>query len=163
MILYHGTNTDIDEIDLAKGHRYKDFGQGFYLTPSRDTAVRMARKKANLFGGKAYLIEYEFDYVNAAKSNLNLKSFSEKATPEWFLFVESNRDRNLEHPVHNYDIVVGPIADDGVVLQITNYRGGYISVEQAANLLQDKYLDLQYYFGTQISLTYLHKISATAL
>lgn len=163
MILYHGTNADIVEIDLAMGHRYKDFGQGFYLTPSRDTAIRMAHKKANLFGGEAYLIEYEFDDENAAKSNLHLKTFPEKATSEWFLFVESNRDRNHEQPVHNYDIVIGPIADDGVVLQITNYRGGYISVEQAANLLQDKYLDQQYCFVTQLSLAYLHKLFAIAL
>ena len=28
MILYHGTNTDIDTIDLAKGMRHKDFGKG---------------------------------------------------------------------------------------------------------------------------------------
>lgn len=163
MILYHGTNTDIDVIDISLGHRYKDFGRGFYLTPSRDTAIRMARKKANLFGGEAYLIEYEFDDEGVAQSNLQLKEFPEKATPEWFLFIESNRDRNHEQPVHNYDIVIGPIADDGVALQITNYRGGYISVEQAANLLQDKYLDQQYCFGSQLSLTYLHKLSAIAL
>ena len=26
MILYHGTNQDIDSIDLAAGSRFKDFG-----------------------------------------------------------------------------------------------------------------------------------------
>ena len=51
MKLYHGSNADIDRIDLTRGLRYKDFGKGFYLTPSRDTAVRMAQKKARLFGG----------------------------------------------------------------------------------------------------------------
>jgi hypothetical protein len=51
MILYHGTNADIEAIDLTKGLRYKDFGKGFYLTPERTTAVRMAQKKARLFGG----------------------------------------------------------------------------------------------------------------
>ena len=35
MILYHGTNADIEAIDLTKGLRYKDFGKGFYLTPER--------------------------------------------------------------------------------------------------------------------------------
>lgn len=29
MILYHGTNTDIDVIDISLGHCYKDFGRGF--------------------------------------------------------------------------------------------------------------------------------------
>ena len=59
MTLYHGTNVDIEVIDLTKGLRYKDFGMGFYLTSDRPTAVRMAQKKARLFGGKATLITYE--------------------------------------------------------------------------------------------------------
>ena len=50
MTLYHGTNADVESIDLAKGIRYKDFGQDFYLTPDRQTAVRMAQKKTRLFG-----------------------------------------------------------------------------------------------------------------
>ena len=29
MILYHGSNQDIETIDLTKGLRYKDFGMGF--------------------------------------------------------------------------------------------------------------------------------------
>ena len=33
--------------------------------------------------------------------------------------------KNVE-PVHNYDIVIGPIANDGVVLQLTNYREGLL-------------------------------------
>ena len=32
MILYHGTNIDIDKIDLNKCAPYKDFGKGFYTT-----------------------------------------------------------------------------------------------------------------------------------
>ena len=35
MILYHGTNSDIETIDLTKGLRYKDFGKGFYLLQDR--------------------------------------------------------------------------------------------------------------------------------
>ena len=46
MKLYHGTNTDIETIDLSQGLRYKDFGKGFYATPDRVTAVRMAQKRA---------------------------------------------------------------------------------------------------------------------
>ena len=32
MILYHGSNTKIDSINLAMCRPYKDFGTGFYLT-----------------------------------------------------------------------------------------------------------------------------------
>ena len=50
-----------------------------------------------------------------------------------------------------------PIADDGVVLQLTNFREGIYKPEQAAEQLQDRYLDQQYYFGTEQSLRFLHK------
>lgn len=156
MTLYHGTNADIESIDLSKGIRYKDFRQGFYLTPDRQTAVRMAQKKARLFGGTPTLITYEMDDA-ALQSDLSVKVFPEQACVEWFLFVDANRDRKNVEPVHNYDIVIGPIANDGVVLQLTNYREGIYTPEQAAQLLQDKYLDQQYFFGTERALSFLHK------
>ena len=155
MKLYHGTNADIESIDLSRGLRYKDFGKGFYATPDRTTAVRMAQKRARLFGGTATLITYELD--EPLPQDLNIKRFPEIASVEWFLFVDANRDRKHTTPVHNYDIVIGPIANDGVVLQLTNYREGIYSPEQAALLLQDKYLDQQYYFGTEKALSFLHK------
>ena len=48
MILYHGTNQDIDSIDLSKGMRYKDFGQGFYLT------IQIGNHTANIQVGVSY-------------------------------------------------------------------------------------------------------------
>lgn len=157
MILYHGTNTDIGTIDLTKGLQHKDFGKGFYLTPDRATAIRMAKKKARLFGGTPTIITYNLDEA-ALHSGLKVKIFPEKACVEWFLFVDANRDRATKQPIHDYDLVIGPIADDGVVMQLTNYREGIYPPEQAALLLQDKYLDQQYYFGSDKSLHYLSKI-----
>ena len=107
-------------------------------------------------------ITYELD-ENALHSDLKVKVFPEKACVEWFLFVDANRDRKNILPIHSYDIVVGPIADDGVVLHLTNYREGIYSPEQAAQLLQDKYLDQQYFFGTQSALKYLQKTKVEIL
>jgi len=162
MILFHGTNTDIETIVLSRSLNHKDFGKGFYLTDSRETAIRMASKKARLFGGKATLISYEFDET-ALHSDLKVKVFPEKATVEWFLFVDANRDRASQRPIHDYDIVIGPIADDGVVLQITNYRENIYTPEQAAAALQDKYLDQQYYFGTEKALRFIKKVKVEIL
>lgn len=156
MILYHGTNTDISVIDLTKGLKYKDFGKGFYLTPDKKTAIRMAKKKARLFDGVPTLISYELDEP-VFKSNLNIKIFPERACEEWFLFVDANRNRETVKPVHDFDIIVGPITDDGVVLQLTNYREGIYSLQHAARLLQDRYLDQQYFFGTERALSFLKK------
>ena len=141
MTLYHGTNADIEAIDLTRGLRHKDFGKGFYLTPDRTTAVRMAQKKTRLFGGTATLITYEMDDA-ALHSDLKVKIFPENATVEWLVFVDTNRDRKTVAPIHDYDIVIGPIADDGVVLQLTNYREGIYTPEQAADLSEDQFLFL---------------------
>lgn len=162
MILFHGTNTDIENIDLSRSLNHKDFGKGFYLTDSRETAIRMATKKARLFGGKATLIIYEFD-ESALHSDLKVKVFPEKATVEWFVFVDANRDRENKLPIHDYDIIVGPIADDGVVVQITRYRENIYTAEQAAKGLQDKFLDQQYYFGSEKALRYLKKSKVQVL
>ena len=61
MILYHGTNVDFDKVDIKKTKRYKDFGQGFYLTDIKSQAAEMAEKKAVLFGGEPVVQEYEYD------------------------------------------------------------------------------------------------------
>ena len=162
MTLYHGTNEDIGVIDLSRGLRHRDFGKGFYLTPNKTTAIRMAQKKARLFGGTATLMTYEMDET-ALRSDLKVKTFPEKACVEWLIFVDANRDRNTVAPIHDYDIVIGPIADDGVVLQLTNFREGIYTPEQAAEQLQDRYLDQQYYFGTESALRYLHKTNVEAV
>ena len=156
MMLFHGSNQDIESIDPAKGMRHKDFGKGFYLTPNRTTAIRMAQKKARLFGGSPTLISYELD-ESVLHSDLKVKVFPEKACEEWLRFVDANRDRNSRTPVHDYDIVVGPIADDGVVLQLTRWREGIITPGEAARLLQDRYLDQQWYFGTERAVRHLRK------
>ncbi len=158
MKLYHGTNQDIETIDLSKGLRYKDFGKGFYLTPDQTTAIRMAQKKSRLFGGIPTLITYEMDET-AMHSDLKIKIFPAKACVEWFLFIDANRSRENKDAIHDYDIIIGPIADDGVVLQLTNYHEGIYTPEQAAQMLQDKYLDQQYFFGTERSLRFLRKVN----
>ena len=162
MILYHGTNENIETIDLTKGLRHKDFGKGFYVTPDKATAIRMAKKKARLFGGTATLITYEMD-DSVFQSDLKIKVFPEKACVEWLLFVDANRDRKNDTAIHGFDIVIGPIANDGVVLQLTNYREGIYSPEEVARLLQDRYLDQQYYFGTERALSFLHKTNTETL
>ena len=40
--LYHGSNVVIEQIDLSRSKRGKDFGQGFYLNLNPDQAKAMA-------------------------------------------------------------------------------------------------------------------------
>lgn len=45
MILYHGSNVEIEQIDLVLSRPNKDFGKGFYLTEDVEQARRMAEQK----------------------------------------------------------------------------------------------------------------------
>lgn len=113
MILYHGSNTAIDGIDLNRCRPYKDFGRGFYLTDIREQAQRMAARTARMFSGNPTLTMFEFDLEEAQSSELKVKVFKEPDW-EWARFVMSNRDINTTQPCHDYDIVIGPVADDTI-------------------------------------------------
>ena len=62
MILYHGSNVSIEEIDLSLCKPYKDFGKGFYLTDIKSQADDMASRRVRLSGyGNPSVTRYEFD------------------------------------------------------------------------------------------------------
>lgn len=42
MILYHGSNIDITNVNLNICRPFKDFGRGFYLTSLEEQAMKMA-------------------------------------------------------------------------------------------------------------------------
>lgn len=47
MILFHGTNVEFNKIEINKTKKFKDFGQGFYLTDIRNQAKELEYKKLN--------------------------------------------------------------------------------------------------------------------
>ena len=62
MILYHGSNQIIEQIDLSKGRKGKDFGQGFYLSDSFEQAKLMAENTvARMECGESCITKFEFD------------------------------------------------------------------------------------------------------
>lgn len=76
MILYHGTNTAFDVIDLAKSKPNKDFGQGFYLSADYDQAMAMAKVKVDqLESGEPIVLAFEVD--EAQMEQLNIKHYNE--------------------------------------------------------------------------------------
>jgi hypothetical protein len=156
MKLYHGTNIDFSEIDLAKSFPLKDFGKGFYLTTIREQAERMAKRKQEALGGKAIVQEYEFDENVLHKDDLKALVF-EGTTPEWATFIFNNRSRNKNYR-HDYDIVVGPIADDGVAFLINQYTTGAVTLAQFTRMLKFKKLSNQYFFGTEKAVKQLRRI-----
>ena len=156
MKLYHGTNVDFDVIDLTKSNKYKDFGQGFYLTDIRSQAEELAAKKSRLFGGYPVIQEYEFDESLLSGAELKVLKFDKPST-EWAEFIFKNRNRDNDF-THDYDIVIGPIANDGVAYLLGRYEEGTLTIEELSDKLDYKKLNSQYFFGTNKSLKYLKRL-----
>ena len=156
MKLYHGTNVDFDVIDLTKSNKYKDFGQGFYLTDIRSQAEELAAKKSRLFGGYPVIQEYEFDESLLSGAELKVLKFDKPST-EWAEFIFKNRNRDYNF-THDFDIVIGPIANDGVAYLLGRYEEGTLTIEELSDKLDYKKLNSQYFFGTDKSLKYLKRL-----
>lgn len=156
MKLYHGSNVEISHIDLSKGKKGKDFGCGFYLSEDYKQAVKMSeivtKREA---AGVPTVTTFELD--NATLEQLNVKYF-DGYTAEWAEFVLSNRQNRSDCQAHPYDVVIGPIADDSVGVQIRQLMRGYISFEVFLEKLKYTTPTTQYFFGTETGIKHLKRI-----
>lgn len=154
MKLYHGSNVVVEHPEIGKGKPFKDFGQGFYLSATKEQALEMAQRVVERLGAKQTPIvsTFEFDDSAMTDNSLKVKCF-ETYTEEWTEFVLRNRDRKTQQPYHKYDIVYGPIADDGVVRQLLRFEMGYISLKDLMQELQyPPKITYQYFFGSDQAL-----------
>ena len=156
--LYHGSNIYIEKIDLSRSKRGKDFGQGFYLNANPDQAMAMAVRTTRFLNeGEPTLSCFEFDEDGATKNGLNIKYFPDYSE-EWAEFVVINRKNNSDIPAHHYDIVIGPIADDTVGVQIRRYIMGYLSASALVEELRFRGDHaIQYFFGTPKAIKFLKR------
>ena len=121
-----------------------------------EMAVRTAQR---LQVGEPVLNTYLFDdnLIKMGNSSLSVKVFDGYSV-EWAKFILMNRKNLDSKPVHSYDIVIGPIANDTVGLQMRRFMQGYISVERMIEELKFNKPATQYFFGTELAISYLKKI-----
>lgn len=154
-ILFHGGSHIIEKPEIREPIRTLDFGKGFYLTTSKSQAERWVLNRLINAGDMGYVNTYEFDQESASK-NLIIKIF-ENPSEEWVDFVIANR--MIDGYRHEFDIVIGPVADDKVFTQLSLFEGGIISKETLVeNLLTHRLVD-QYLFHTEAALPYLKYLS----
>lgn len=156
MILYHGSNMYIYEIDLSKSKPNKDFGKGFYLSESYQQALEMAKFKTLILGGETKVTEFEFNNELMSSEDLKILIF-DSYSEEWLDFILLNR--TSQSISHEYDIVYGPIANDKVGAQIFKYHEH--SIDKAELLERLKYMKgitFQYFFGTPKAISHLKRI-----
>jgi len=164
MILYHGSNIEIEKIDLVKCSPYRDFGKGFYTSPVREQALKMAKRTVRLHReGSPYVTAFSFDDSLLSDTVLKVKQFNNPDS-EWARFVINNRNRKFldtrsqdcNHDA-KYDIVIGPVANDDIAALIDVFLAGLISDDALARELTFRELSIQFSFHTEKSIANLNK------
>jgi len=126
MVVYHGSNIKIENIDLTKCRPHRDFGRGFYVTKFRTHAENMAKIMGRKYKNDGIVTEFEYSENAFTQSICKIKHF-ENYDEEWLNFVVLNRNEDNLEPAHEFDIVEGPVANDKIQNRIGHYLAGSIS------------------------------------
>lgn len=149
LIVFHGTTKLFDKIDLAKSHNRRDFGKGFYTTilekQAQEWAYRLSlREKTNSY--------YVYQFVFEETDNIKIKRF-DSLSEEWLEFIKENRAKGEIQ--HDYDVVIGPVADDNTMQTVQLYIAGILTANEAVDRLRYSQVNNQVSFHTEKALSYL--------
>ena len=146
MTVYHGSYTTVRTPEIIRGRNTKDFGPGFYCTIIREQAERWAKR-------------YDAGIVNTytvrMDSSLKTLEFKEM-TDEWLDFIIDCR----YGIAHDYDIVIGAMANDQIYNYVSDYMDGILTREQFWVLAKFKYPTHQINFCTPAALKCLEFVSS---
>ena len=141
MTVYHGGYQAVENPEIRVNKNTKDFGIGFYCTVIKEQAQRWARR---------YNTKIVSLYDVRLSSDLKVLEFNEM-TEEWLDFIAACRSGEA----HDYDIVIGAMADDQIYAYVSDYIDGTITREQFWVLARFKYPTHQIVFCTEKALKYL--------
>ena len=150
MLLYHGSNVTVEKPNIIQSERTLDFGTGFYLTTDFEQAKRWAilttsRKKEVIPTVNVFEIE--------DKVNLKVLKFN-APDKEWLEFVTNNRkNKNYKN---DYDLIIGPVANDNTMPVINLYVNGVYNEKEALKRLLPQKLKDQVVFKNTKALKYLN-------
>jgi hypothetical protein len=174
MILYHGSYAIIEQIDLGRCSRAKDFGRGFYLTSDENQArsfIAQSIRKARMSSDYGYVSAFRYH-----ASDDDIKTYEFATTDRsWLWFIAQNRREHLaerlahrvDSAIFGSDIIIGKIANDQTNATIATYLSGlYGDVESdeavadtIKRLMPEKLSD-QYCFRTQRAVELLEFVEA---
>lgn len=131
---------------VSRGRGKTDFGKGFYTTTSREQAEKWAKIKRDRMGDDAHAIVSVFELDDAVLNNpaYHTRHF-DGATAEWLDFVVGNRRGEVHH---NFDLIMGPVANDKLYATITLYENGILDANAAIEQLNTHQLFDQLSFHT---------------
>ena len=127
MLIYHASDTIVNNPDTIHSRTNLDFGKGFYATVIRAQAERYAQRFI-LRNRKGILNVYEYTPSEA----LNIKCF-DAYDSEWLDFVAACRMG--EDVYKQYDVICGGIANDRVFNTLDLYFSNQMTKEEALKRL----------------------------
>ena len=143
-MLFHGAkSTIVGNIDINKGRRNNDFGQGFYCGESYEQSASFVENFEN-----SSVYYFSFD-------SSNLKCIKYEVNCEWMLTIAYFRGtldkykdviiiKQLISKLENIDYVIAPIADNKMFRIIDSFINGEITDEQCQHCLAATNLGYQY-------------------
>lgn len=132
MILYHGSYCEVRMPDLNQCAKFKDFGQGFYLTSSPKQAKNFAKTSTRKAIANGIVNEDKkcgfvsvFLFRNIEK--LSVRIFP-TADADWLHCVVGHRKKqnfqDIVYGLEHFDVIAGKIANDNTNATITTYMAG---------------------------------------
>jgi len=126
MLVYHGSYTLIDEIDLERCRPYTDFGKGFYVTKYKHHAENWAKKSGKHHNNDGCVTVFNFIDSSFVDYICKIKHFN-GYTEEWLDFIINNRNVDSTEQANDFDIIEGPVANDKVQNKLQYFLAGKIS------------------------------------
>lgn len=145
MVLYHGSNVEVPEPRLLKIQRNLDFGKGFYTTTDLRQATTWAKRvAARLRQSEGFVTVYELD--DTKLRDLRILSFA-RPSVDWLHFVSESRKG--EKMMEEWDLVIGPVANDQTMPVLALYLDGMYNEKEAIKRLLPQKLKDQYAFKSE--------------
>ncbi|MDY3068526.1 MAG: DUF3990 domain-containing protein [Parabacteroides sp.] len=156
MKLYHGSTVRVKRPSVLKGRKATDFGKGFYTTTSFEQAKKWAILKKNRdLSEKAVVSVYEVP-DDILDMEFSIYRF-EGPTKEWLEFVVNNRKGRGRA---QYDLIMGPVANDRLYVTIRLYEQGVVTADAAVEMLKSHKLFDQLSFHSAKAASLLKFIEA---
>ena len=156
MTVYHGGTEIVKYPKIIKTYTGRDFGSGFYTTDIQDQAIKWAKRQAR-YRNKPEAILNAYALDENVFQQLKILKF-DKYSLDWLDFVVSCRkDAGF---VHDYDIIIGKIANDDVGETIQAVVDGLTPKDYALSKLSFMQANNQICFSTDYSLRYIKFIFA---
>lgn len=122
-----------------------EYVEKIIMEDSKEWGYRLSLREKK----KKYFV---YEYLFEENSVLNVKRF-DALSEEWLEFIKENRSKGgLQH---NYDVVIGPVADDNTMETVQLYIANILTSSEAVERLRYNKVNNQVSFHTEKALQYL--------